>query len=191
MHGTDSLVSVQSSNCIWMSWKFASETLASILSGFLLPLQQQCSNWKTSLTMKTLKSTAFWLLVWKKWCLEKEIAKEIENYELTQLNTLLEWFFVKIKKTWLNLGNDNSISLKGIWTQTVQFLELLSWTLNFFFKPQRCENIIVYYCFDCMRLFWPNAQSHLQGLNKLFLHSMCVLCFCIIMISYLIFFHVY
>ena len=31
-----------------------------------------------------------WLSVWKKWCLEKGIAKEIENYEPTQLNTLLE-----------------------------------------------------------------------------------------------------
>ena len=24
--------------------------------------------------------TGFWLLVWKKWCLKKGIAKEIENY---------------------------------------------------------------------------------------------------------------
>ena len=42
-----------------------------------------------------------------------------------------------------------------------------------------------------MQLFWPNAQCHSHGLNKLFLHLMCALCFCIIMISYLIFFHVY
>ena len=35
----------------------------------------------------TVKSIAFWLSVWKKWCLEKGIAKEIENYEPTQLNT--------------------------------------------------------------------------------------------------------
>ena len=34
----------------------------------------------------TVKSIAFWLSVWKKWCLEKGIAKEIENYEPTQLN---------------------------------------------------------------------------------------------------------
>ena len=31
----------------------------------------------------TVKSTAFWFCVWKKWCLEKGIAKEIENYEPT------------------------------------------------------------------------------------------------------------
>ena len=37
-----------------------------------------------------VKSTAFWLSVWKKWCLEKGIAEEIENYKPTQLNTLLE-----------------------------------------------------------------------------------------------------
>ena len=38
----------------------------------------------------TVKSTAFWLLVWKKKYLEKGIVKEIENYEPTQFNTLLE-----------------------------------------------------------------------------------------------------
>ena len=42
-------------------------------------------------------STAFWLSVLKKWCLEKGIAKEIENYEPTQLNTLLERFNAEIK----------------------------------------------------------------------------------------------
>ena len=31
----------------------------------------------------TVKRTAFWFCVWKKWCLEKGIAKEIENYEPT------------------------------------------------------------------------------------------------------------
>ena len=45
----------------------------------------------------TLKSTAFLLSVWKKWCLEKGISKEIENYEVTQHNTLLEQSNAKIK----------------------------------------------------------------------------------------------
>ena len=44
-----------------------------------------------------VKSTAFWLLVWKKWWLEKGIAKEIENYEPTQLNTLLQQSNAEIK----------------------------------------------------------------------------------------------
>ena len=43
------------------------------------------------------KITAFWLLVWKKWCLEKGIAKEIENYAPTQLNTLLQRSIAQIK----------------------------------------------------------------------------------------------
>ena len=43
------------------------------------------------------KSTAFWLSVWKKWCIEKEIAKEIKNYEPTQLNTLLKQSDAKTK----------------------------------------------------------------------------------------------
>ena len=45
----------------------------------------------------TVKSTAFWLTVWKKQCLEKEIAMEIDNYEPTQLIILLERFYAKIK----------------------------------------------------------------------------------------------
>ena len=54
--------------------------------------------------------------------------------------------------TGLNLGNDDSISSKVIRTQTEQFLELFSRTLNVF-APLRCEDIITYYCFDRTRLF--------------------------------------
>ena len=43
----------------------------------------------------TVRSTAFWLSVWKRWCLER--GKEIENYEPTQLNTLLERSNAEIK----------------------------------------------------------------------------------------------
>ena len=45
----------------------------------------------------TIDSIALWLSLWKKWCLEKGIAKEIENYEPTQLNTLLERSNAEIK----------------------------------------------------------------------------------------------
>ena len=37
----------------------------------------------------TAKSTGFWLSVWKKWCVGKEITDEVENYEPAELNTLL------------------------------------------------------------------------------------------------------
>ena len=130
------------------------------------------------------------------------------NYgkDTLQLNTLLliTWFITLVRymkrflsSDWLRemqfSGNSvqkrvNSVprSNKPDWT----FLELFSRTLNFF-EPKRWENIIVCYCFDRTRLFWPNAQCHLQGLNKLFLHLMRALCFCTIMITYLVFFHVY
>ena len=36
----------------------------------------------------TAKSTDFWLSVLKKWCLEKKITDEIENYEPAELITL-------------------------------------------------------------------------------------------------------
>ena len=56
---------------------------------------QQLKN--SSNNENTVKRTDFWFSVWKKWCLEKGIAKEIENYEPTQLNTLLEQFYAEVK----------------------------------------------------------------------------------------------
>ena len=105
----------------------------------------------------TVKSTASWLSVWKKWCLEKGIAKEIKITSRPAYPFLRAILRRNWKQTWLNLANDDFISSKVIRTQTEQFLELFSRTLNFF-APQRCKNIIIYYCFDRTRLFWPNAQ---------------------------------
>ena len=56
---------------------------------------QQLEN--SSNNENTLKSTTLWLSVWKKWCLEKGIAEEIEIYEPTRLNTLLERCNAEIK----------------------------------------------------------------------------------------------
>ena len=56
---------------------------------------QQLKN--SSNSENAVKNTTFWLSAWKKWCLEKEIAEEIENYNTTQLNSLLERFHVEIK----------------------------------------------------------------------------------------------
>ena len=63
--------------------------------GFLSPTMQQLKNSYNN--ENTVKSTTLWLSVWKKWCLEKRIAEEIENYEQTQLNTFLERFYAEIK----------------------------------------------------------------------------------------------
>ena len=49
--------------------------MAGVLSRFSPPQLKNSSN-----NENTAKSTCFWLLVWKKWCLKKGIAKEIENY---------------------------------------------------------------------------------------------------------------
>ena len=72
--------------------------MAGVLSRFssaTATIIQQLKN--SSTNENTVKSTAFWLSVWKKWCLEKEIAAEIENYEPTQPNNLLERFYAEIK----------------------------------------------------------------------------------------------
>ena len=76
------------------------------------------------------------------------------------------------------------IKQKEIRTQTEQFLELFSRTLN-----NLCPKdvkislyiivLIVRGCFD---------RTH--GLNKLFFHLVRALCFSTIMVSYLVFFHV-
>ena len=132
-----------------------------------------------------VKSNAFWLSVWKKLCSDKAISKEIENYESRR----------KLKTNLVKPRRRRFVSSKVIRTQNEQFLELFSRTLKFFARLI-CENIIVY-CFDLRVLVfsWPNAQSHLQGLNKLLLYLMHALCFCIIKIVffyvYYQFFHVY
>ena len=89
---------------------------------------------------------------WVKRSTVKGIAEEIENYELTQLSTFSSDPTPKLETNMVNLGKDDSISSKVIRTQTEQFLELFSRTLNFF-APERCEDIIAYYCFDRTRLF--------------------------------------
>ena len=68
-------------------WKFAIEAMAGVLSRFSFATAaekqlKQRKHWK--------KHCFFGCQFGKKWCWEKEIAKEIENYDLTQLNTLLE-----------------------------------------------------------------------------------------------------
>ena len=35
--------------------------------------------------------------MWKKWCLEKRVAEEIENYKPAELNTLVERFYAELK----------------------------------------------------------------------------------------------
>ena len=49
--------------------------MASVLSRFSFATAAE----KLLKQQNTVKSTAFWLSVWKKWCLEKGIAKEIQN----------------------------------------------------------------------------------------------------------------
>ena len=83
---------------------------------------QQLNN--NSNNENTVKSTPFWLSVREKWCLEKGIAKEIENYEPTHLKTLLERSYAEIKnkhgwtsettilfyRKWFGHGLNNSLN---------------------------------------------------------------------------------
>ena len=72
--------------------------MAGVLNRFSFATETTTQQLKNSSNNEnTVKSTAFWLSVWKKWYLEKGIAEEIENYEPTQLNTLLERSNAEIK----------------------------------------------------------------------------------------------
>ena len=65
----------------------------------------------------------------------------------------------KLKQTWLNLANDDSIPSKVIRTQIEQFLELFHRTLNFFLClidvkiSLNSTVLIVRGCFDRMHRF--------------------------------------
>ena len=83
--------------------------------------------------------------------------------------------------------NDDSISSKVIRTQTEQFLELFSRTLNFIFLRLKDVKISLYIIVLIVR----GCFDRTHGLNKLFLHLMRALRLCIITMSYLVFFHVY
>ena len=61
------------------------------MAGILQQLKNSSNN------ENTVKNIALWLSVWTKWCSEKGTAREIENYEPTQLNTLLEQSNAEIK----------------------------------------------------------------------------------------------
>ena len=83
--------------------------------------------------------------------------------------------------------SSNSIQKR---VNSVQRSNKPDWTIPWAVKPDfklycalKMLLIIEYYCFDRTRLFWQNAQCHMQGLNKLFLHLIRTLCLCIIMIS--------
>ena len=72
--------------------------MAGVLNRFSFATETTTQQLKNSSNNEnTVKSTAFWLSVWKKWCLEKGIAKEIENDERTKLNTLLKRSNAEIK----------------------------------------------------------------------------------------------
>ena len=51
------------------------------MAGILQQLKNSSNN------ENTVKNITLWLSVWTKWCSEKGTAREIENYEPTQLNT--------------------------------------------------------------------------------------------------------
>ena len=65
-----------------------------------------------------VKSTAFCLSMWKKWCLEKRIAEEIGNYEPPELNTCSSDSMPVRITNQQNLANDDCISSKVIRIQT-------------------------------------------------------------------------
>ena len=76
----------------------AKTTMAGVCSRFAFATATTIEDMKNcSKNENTANSTDFWLAVWKKWCLEKKITDEIENYEPAELNDLLEHFYAEVK----------------------------------------------------------------------------------------------
>ena len=117
------------------------------------PQQQYNSRKNNSNNENTVKSIAFWLSIWKKWCLERGIVKaEMKITSRSSLTLCTSDSTPKLKQTWFNLANDDFIPSKVIRTQTEKFLELFCRIFSCF-VPYRCENIIKYYCFYLTPLF--------------------------------------
>ena len=95
--------------------------------GFLSPPRLKNS----SNNENTVKSTVFWFSVWKSGVQRKELLRKSKIRSRPSLTLCSSDPTPKLKQTWLNLGNDDSISSKMRRTQTQQFLELFSRTLNF------------------------------------------------------------
>ena len=72
----------------------AKTAMVSVCSTFAFATETTVDELKNySKNEKTAESTGFWHSFWNNWCVDKEITDEIENYEPTELNTLLEHFY--------------------------------------------------------------------------------------------------
>ena len=72
--------------------------MAGVFSRFSLATDREIQGLKNSSKNENAsKSTRFWLSVWKKWCVEKEIKKEIQDIPPVELNILLERFYAEVK----------------------------------------------------------------------------------------------
>ena len=75
----------------------AKTAIVSVCSTFAFATETTVDELKNySKNEKTAESTGFWHSVWNNWCVDKEITDEIENYEPTELNTLLEHFYDEV-----------------------------------------------------------------------------------------------
>ena len=110
----------------------------------------------------TVKSTLFWLSVWKKWCLERGIAKEIKNYERIRLSTCssdptpkLKTNMVKLRKRrfhFIERGSNTDWTIPWtVWPDFELFCALKMWK------------------YHCILVFWSYAvvlTERKVGINR-------------------------
>ena len=73
--------------------------MAGVLSGFSFVIATTIQQLKNCCNNEsTVKSTDFWLLVWKKWCFEKGIAKEIKITSRSSLTKIASLFNGRLHK---------------------------------------------------------------------------------------------
>ena len=157
-------------------WKFASQTMAGVLNRFSFATAAE----KQLKQRKHCKKHCFLVV-----SLEEVVFREGNCQGNRKLRAIPAWHFaraiqrrnektnmVKPRRKWFGPRLNNSLNcLAGLWT----FLRLKDVKISLHIIV-----LIVRSCFD-----------RIHGLNKLFLHLMRALCLCLLMISYLVFFHVY
>ena len=107
---------------IWMCWKFVRKIIASVLSRFSFnntTTIQQLKN--SSNNKKIVKSTAFWLSVWKKWCLEKGLPRKLKITNQLSLTLCLSGSALKLKT--------NEVKPRKQWFHFIESDSDTDWTI--------------------------------------------------------------
>ena len=145
--------------------------MAGVLNRFSFATETTTQQLKNSSNNEnTVKSTAFWLSVWKKWCIEKGIAKKIKITSRPSLTLCSSDSTPKLKT--------NMVKPRKRRFHFIESVSDTDWTIPWTVSPDFELFCVLEMWKYCILLFWLYAvvlterALSLAGLNKLFLHLM-------------------